>query len=113
MDACLDDPGHSRYFCGRTLARQRYDDKQLGKGFAHWRRIKNDMPDRYRLFFQFSDAEMVVIFAWLNDQWCVRRNGDFNDVYAVFARLLAGGKIPNQFTELLAQSALMPQQSAE
>jgi toxin YhaV len=111
MDTCLGEPGHTRYYCGNTLAKQRYDDKQLGKGYTHWRRIKNDMPDRYRLFFQFSDCGMLVIFAWLNEHHDIRRDGAPNDVYAVFARLLAGGKIPNLFSDLMAQSTSISDQT--
>jgi len=111
MDICLDKPGDRRYYCGNTLAEQRYAGKQLGKGYSHWRRIKNDMPDRYRLFFQFSDRDMLVIFTWLNGLRDIRRDGAANDVYAVFAQLLAGGKIPNLFSELLAQSSSMSDQT--
>jgi len=111
MDTCLDEPGHARYYCGNTIAEQRYAGKQLGRGYAHWRRIKNDMPDRYRLFFQFSNRGRLVIFTWLNEPQDIRRDGSTNDVYAVFARLLAGGKIPNLFSDLLPQSSSMSDQT--
>ena len=104
MDACLTEPGHARYSCGSTLAKQRYKGKPLGKGYSHWRRIKNDMPDRYRLFFQYSGAEMHVIFAWLNDEHHIRKSGDPNDVYTTFARFLANREIPNFLLELLKES---------
>ena len=34
----------------------------LGKKHSHWRRVKkNNLPDRYRLFFQFrSDSKTII-----------------------------------------------------
>jgi toxin YhaV len=94
MDTCLADPGHSQYLLGKTL----------GDANQHWRRIKKDMPDRYRLFFQFSSEQFIVIFCWLNDQRFLRRAGHKNDVYAVFKKMLDNGVLPNSFTELLKSS---------
>jgi toxin YhaV len=72
----------------------------LGEANRHWRRIKSGLPQRYRLFFQFSSAEMKVIFTWLNDQDSLRKEGSKNDVYAVFRRML-GNRIDNDFGSLL------------
>lgn len=104
MDACLSDPAHEDYRCGTTLAKQVYQGKPLGKGYSHWRRIKHGMPQRYRLFFQFSSEARELIFAWLNDQTTLRKDGSKTDAYAVFARLVASGKIPNPFDELRKES---------
>lgn len=100
MDTCLTQPEHESYQLGNTLAKQKYKGKPLGKGYSHWRRIKKDMPDRYRIFFQFSCEDKEVIFAWLNDRCSLRREGSLADVYAVFAKLLAKGDIPNFYEEI-------------
>lgn len=88
------------------------------KGNTHWRRAKHGMPTRYRLFFQFrSDAPKSVIYAWFNDQDCLRQDGSKRDCYAVFTAMVANGKVPNNFRDLLAASKpvakLEPQAQAE
>ncbi|WP_051257754.1 type II toxin-antitoxin system YhaV family toxin [Desulfovibrio cuneatus] len=92
MNNALADPTHKRYLLGNTL----------GEAYRRWRRIKNDgLPDRYRLFFQFSTEELKVIFCWLNDQSTMRKKGSKTDVYVIFKKLLENGKIPSQFSALL------------
>ncbi|MDR1380587.1 MAG: type II toxin-antitoxin system YhaV family toxin [Tannerella sp.] len=108
MDKCLEYPEANEYALGDTLARQKYDGKLLGKNYSNWRRIKNNMPPRYRLFFVFSSGERIVIFSWLNDGSSLRREGHKSDVYAVFAKLIAGGKIPSLFSALQQESNPMP-----
>lgn len=82
-----------------------YSVTTLGKGLTHWRRVKKGLPQRYRLFFQFrSQAPKTIIYAWLNDESCIRRAGDRADVYEVFKKMVAGGKMPNSFEDLLAAS---------
>ena len=105
MDTALGEPGAKEYEIGNTLENQCYDGKKLGKGYSGWRRIKNGMPDRYRLFFQFSSPSHELVFAWLNDERSIRRAGHKNDVYAVFARLLASGTIPTEYRLLREQSS--------
>lgn len=96
MDTALAAPPTPRY---------QLSVKTLRTCDSRWRRIKQQgLPHRYRLFFQFSSAELKVIFAWLNDERSLRRDGERNDVYAVFARLLKSGKIPGEFLTLLQQS---------
>lgn len=104
MNVCLEDPSRKEYEMGDLLARQQHNGKSLGKGHGHWRRIKKDMPSRYRLFFVFSLAACEVIFAWLNDEDSLRRAGHKKDVYAVFARLVASGKIPGLYSALKKES---------
>lgn len=90
------DPAHKNYLIGGTL----------GRTHQHWRRVKKQgLPNRYRLFFLFrSTAPKTIIYAWLNDETCIRREGDRRDVYKVFQRMLESGRIPSGFTELLAAS---------
>src|SRR3954469_18995348 len=38
----------------------------LGKDHRHWRRAK--FLQRFRLFFRFSSAHRVIIYAWVNDE---------------------------------------------
>lgn len=90
------DPAHPNYRLGSTLGRKQ----------QHWRRVKKQkLPNRYRLFFLFrSTAPKSIIYAWLNDESCIRKAGARNDVYAVFQRMLESGRIPSGYPELLAAS---------
>lgn len=89
-------PAHPNYRQGTTL----------GKTNKHWLRVKKQgMAPRYRLFFQFrSDAPKTIIYVWLNDESTLRKSGDKSDVYAVFAAMIKGSKVPSGFAELLAAS---------
>lgn len=84
--------------------------KTLGSKYTHWRRVKNNMPPRYRMFFRFhskfferKDKERAnwIIFAWFNDELTLRKEGAKNDVYRVFKSFLEKNKIPDDFQELL------------
>lgn len=72
----------------------------LGKRYKSWRRVKDGLPDRYRLFFQFLSTDNKIIFAWINDENTLRKNGSRTDVYTTFKRLVDGGKIQNDYKEL-------------
>lgn len=74
----LPDPGHREFNLGNTL----------GKTNKNWRRAKNGLPPRYRLFFRYSSQAKEVVLAWLNDEASIRREGHKKDVYEVFKRLL-------------------------
>lgn len=92
-------PGHDEYRQGNTL----------GKGLKHWRRVKKDLPQRYRLFFQYrSEAPLTIIYAWLNDSYCLRKEGSKTDCYAVFKKMVEGGKIPNSYPDLLKAANGIP-----
>jgi len=86
----------------------------LGEKHSHWRRVKNNMPPRYRMFFRFrtnyhrdanSDAIKCIIFVWFNDISNLRKKDSKTDVYNVFYALIKRGKIPDNWTELLEQSS--------
>lgn len=87
-------PAHPSFRQGSTL----------GRKYQHWFRVKrHSLPNRYRLFFQFmSRAPKTIIYAWINDETCIRRDGDRRDVYEVFKAMLASGKMPNSYDDLLA-----------
>jgi toxin YhaV len=84
------DPAHKKFFLGKTL----------GKQYGDWRRVKRGLPPRYRLFFRFESIKKLIVYVWMNDEHTYRKDGDKNDVYAVFARLLNSGKVPNDISEL-------------
>ncbi len=91
------DPAHARFKQGKTL----------GAGYQHWQRAKFG---RYRLFFRFlnrksADREIkVIIYAWLNDDSTLRKEGDKNDPYVLFAKGLRKGQPPNSIEELIKAS---------
>jgi toxin YhaV len=78
----------------------------LGKSHGNWRRVKKGLPQRYRLFFMFaSNPLQVIIYAWLNDEDTLRKEGSRNDVYEVFKRMLERGEVPSTIDELIQGSA--------
>lgn len=75
----------------------------LGRGMTHWRRVKRNLPARYRLFFQFrSAAPRTIIYAWLNDESTLRHAGSRTDCYTVFKGMVSRGEIPNDYVALRA-----------
>ncbi|MEI8594016.1 type II toxin-antitoxin system YhaV family toxin [Photobacterium sp. Hal280] len=78
----------------------------LGKNYSSWRRIKKmSLPDRYRLFFRFSSTPpKSIVYAWLNDESTLRKSGSKTDPYKVFVKMLKGGKVPNEWSELLDEA---------
>lgn len=77
----------------------------LGKNHGNWRRVKKGLPQRYRLFFMFaSNPLQVIIYAWLNDEGTLRKEGSRTDVYEVFKRMLERGEVPSTIDELIQGS---------
>ncbi len=85
------DPAHDRFNQGNTL----------GSENRLWKRAKFG---RYRLFFRYDSNQKVIIYVWVNDENTLRKAGDKNDPYAIFARGLKRGQPPNAIDELLKQS---------
>ncbi len=56
LDEIPRDPNHANYVQGNTL----------GTANRHWRRAK--FLQRFRLFFRFSTASKIIIYAWVNDE---------------------------------------------
>ena len=80
--------------------------KTLGATYTNWRRVKQSMPDRYRLFFRFASSPVkVIIYVWFNDEHTLRKAGSKTDVYATFKRMLARGVVPNNVADLLQDSS--------
>lgn len=73
---------------------------------AHWRRVKEGLPDRYRLFFRFASSPIkLIVYVWFNDEDTLRKAGAKTDVYETFKRMLAKGMVPQSIEELLQQAA--------
>lgn len=89
-----EDPFHKKFRQGN----------KLGKEYKHWRRAKNELPPRYRLFFRAHSNDKSVILGWVNDEFTLRKEGDKNDVYNVFRQMLANGTVPNDIHSLIKQS---------
>lgn len=87
------DPKQPQYHLGNTLGVEHRD----------WKRAKNGLPSRYRLFFKyFSSPEYDIFIAWLNDEKTLRKEGAKSDCYKVFQQLLEGQKIPSNQDDLIA-----------
>jgi len=72
----------------------------LGREHRHWFRAKFG-ANRFRLFFRADSAARVIVYAWVNDRNTLRKAGVGTDPYAVFARMLAGGNPPGDWSALL------------
>lgn len=78
----------------------------LGPKYSSWRRVKgHGLAPRMRLFFKYSSARRVIVFAWLNDEGTLRKAGASTDVYAVFQRMLKSGNPPDDFGALLKKAS--------
>ncbi len=76
--------------------------KTLGADNTNWRRVKKDMPDRYRLFFRFASSPVkVIVYVWFNDENTLRKAGSKTDVYETFKQMLARGVVPKGIGALL------------
>jgi toxin YhaV len=62
---------------------------------------KMGLPQRYRLFFKiFDTAEMkAIVIIWLGHP---RKEGDKNDCYKVFTKMVDRGEFPENLDELIA-----------
>ena len=88
------DPQHPKFNLGVTL----------GPEYKQFKRVKNGLPRRYRLFFQFSSQEETIIFIWMNDAYSIRSQGSKRDVYNVFKKMIKNGTIPEKYSELFESS---------
>ncbi|MBS1996345.1 MAG: type II toxin-antitoxin system YhaV family toxin [Cyanobacteria bacterium SZAS LIN-2] len=84
------DPAHPQWNQGNTL----------GPEFRLWKRAKFG-KNRFRLFFRFDSKRKVIIYAWVNDENTLRKDGDKNDPYALFSRGLQKGDPPADLDEIL------------
>ncbi|MGA2401172.1 MAG: type II toxin-antitoxin system YhaV family toxin [Syntrophobacteraceae bacterium] len=91
-------PNNPRFLLGNTL----------GTKYNNWRRVKELLPPRYRLFFQFRSDLRDIIFAWFNDENTLRKEGSSTDVYAVFRKMLENEIMPSDFSALKKSSHVAP-----
>ena len=79
--------------------------KALGRDYGNWRRVKQGMPERYRLFFRFASKPIkLIVYVWFNDEDSLRKTGSRTDVYETFRRMLARGEVPDGIEHLLEES---------
>lgn len=88
------DPSANAYRQGKTL----------GPKHKHWFRAKFG-NGRFRLFFRYSSAAKVIIFAWVNDENSLRTYGSKTDAYAVFKGMLEDGNPPDDWDMLLTAAS--------
>lgn len=78
----------------------------LGEDYAHWKRVKKGMPQRYRLFFRFASSPLpLIVYVWLNDEDTLRKVGAKTDVYVRFRAMLERGEVPSTIEELIRDCA--------
>jgi toxin YhaV len=88
------DPCHAKYNLGKTL----------GLEYKNFKRVKQELPSRYRLFFRFDSESKMIIFIWMNDEHSLRKKGSRRDVYAVFKQMIERGEVPKTFDRLKSSS---------
>jgi len=76
----------------------------LGDDHRHWFRAKFG-NGRFRLFFRYSRADKVIIFAWVNDEKTLRTHGSKTDAYKVFKGMLNDGNPPDDWDALHRQAS--------
>lgn len=84
-----------------TRAEYRLGDS-LGPDHRHWFRAK--FFQQYRLFFRYSVAARVIIYAWVNDEHTKRAYESGSDAYRVFQRMIARGNPPDDWSALQAEA---------
>ena len=73
-----------------------------GPRYRYWRRAR--IGRRFRLFFRYDARAKVIVYAWVNDESTLRSSGSRTDPYTVFARMLARGNPPDDWTSLMTAS---------
>jgi len=79
----------------------------LKGSLRHYGRLKGmGLSDRHRLFFRAFEAEgrKILIILWLGFP---RKQGDKNDCYEVFSRMVSNGDFPETLEQLLAEIDLI------
>ncbi|MCH9628015.1 MAG: Ribonuclease toxin YhaV [Chlamydiales bacterium] len=77
-------------------------DYQLHGDLKKYRRYKQGLQ-RYRLFFTFSSKPPVILYLYINDKNSLRKEGDKNDPYKIFAKLVNQGKVSHDPNDLAIQ----------
>ena len=64
----------------------------LSGALKKYRRYKQGLQ-RYRIIFCFSNKPSIIIYLYLNDKDHLRKQGDRNDPYEKFKKMLNSGKV--------------------
>lgn len=67
-----------------------------------YRRYKQGLK-RYRLFFAFSLKPPVILYLYVNDRSSLRKEGDKNDPYEIFTKLVDQGKVSHDPSDPVIQ----------
>ncbi|MHB8415126.1 MAG: type II toxin-antitoxin system YhaV family toxin [Acidiferrobacteraceae bacterium] len=86
------EPGRADYRQGNTL----------GEEYRHWFRAK--FFQQYRLFFRYHAPSRMIVYAWVNDEDTKRAYDSGDDAYRVFRRMLASGRLPDDWNALVAEA---------
>lgn len=87
------DPSKADYRQGTTL----------GGDHKHWFRAK--FFQQYRLFFRYHTPSRIIVLAWVNDESSKRAYDSSDDAYKVFQKMLLTGHPPDDWDQLLRESA--------
>jgi toxin YhaV len=85
-DVIPGDPHHAGYRLRGDLSKFR---RTKGRG----------LPDRYRLFWVFSEQLKVIVFLYLNDSGSPRKEGGRRDPYLIFSGMVGRGEIGADFED--------------
>ena len=79
-------------------------DFRLRGTLRKFRRAKGrGLPDRYRLFWVFSEAARTIIILYLNDESSLRKVRAKSDPYVIFERMIGRGELGKDFEENYAR----------
>jgi toxin YhaV len=75
---------------------------QLHGSLKKYRRYKQGLQ-RYRLFFAFSSKPPIILYLYVNDKSSLRKDGDKNDPYEIFTKLVQQKKISHDPSDPIIQ----------
>lgn len=73
----------------------------LGKGRNHW--FRAEVLQQYRLSFRHGTKGKIIVHAWANDESSKGACGRTDDAYEVFQNMLASGRAPDGWNDLVAE----------
>lgn len=75
---------------------------QLHGSLKKYRRYKQGLQ-RYRLFFTFSSKPPIILYLYINDKSSLRKEGDKNDPYNIFTKLVEQKKVSHDPNDPIIQ----------
>jgi toxin YhaV len=79
----------------------------LRGNLSNWRRVKKNLPRRYRMFFRFTSSPQDLFFVWINDPSTYRKAGAKTDCYKTFLKKTGQENIQSCPKILKKDSSLM------